>query len=119
MFWRHQAQARLSFVFPHRRENAPTRRRPNQSGPPLLTLTRRAGSPEFLAFSAHPRGRVRSRGGLPVAPPPIAMSAEEAAAGDVSAAAAAQHFEDVEHASKATEELVVGDDEEDEGDLFE
>ena len=42
------------------------------------------------------------------------MSAEEAAAGDVSAAAAAQHFEDVEHASKSTGELVVGDEEEDE-----
>ena len=52
---------------------------------------------------------MRSRGGLPVPPPPIAMSAEEAAAGDVSAAAAAQHFEDVEHASKSTGELVVGD----------
>ena len=43
------------------------------------------------------------------------MSTEDAAAGDASAAAAAQHFEDVEHASKATEELEVGDDEEDEG----
>ena len=42
------------------------------------------------------------------------MSAEEAAAGDVSAAAAAQHFEDVEHASKSTGELVVGDEEVDE-----
>jgi pre-rRNA-processing protein TSR4 len=53
------------------------------------------------------------------------MSSEAAGAGGVSAAAgasadetdpaaASQHFEDVEHASKATEELVIEDDEEDE-----
>ena len=78
---------------------------------PSLTLKRRAGSSQG---SRLPRTSVGPGALLPVPPPSIAMSAEDAAAGDASAAAAAQHFEDVEHASKATEELEVGDDEEDE-----